>query len=370
MLTKGDDFPIHQLPEPLAFAGSDRNFYDRYFFNGYRRDGEVYFSWALGLYPHLNIIDAALSLAIDGKQHNINASRLLNCERMDLAIGPMALEVIEPLQKLRLTVKDNQHNLSGEVVFSGLHPAFLEERLTQRIGPRVLIDSTRFIQNGVYEGQLKLKGQTINIKPATLHDDGFFGTRDRSWGVRPVGNTDSQPVAPFLPPQYFYFWGPANFGDMSLGIMIVETENGSPITTSAMIFDFDRQAQIPLEFIKYDLTFKPGTRHISHAQLLLRHDGNDILVDYQPVQQTYLWAIGYINEERGHGMYRGDDVLAYDEFVMAEQDETLLKRLQVQTVCHVTLRGWKNADKKGVGVFEHLFLGAHQPSGFKDFLET
>ena len=35
MLSKGDDYPIHQTSEPIAYAGTDRNFYDRYFFNGY-----------------------------------------------------------------------------------------------------------------------------------------------------------------------------------------------------------------------------------------------------------------------------------------------------------------------------------------------
>ncbi|MEM1151334.1 MAG: hypothetical protein AAGI03_12375, partial [Pseudomonadota bacterium] len=35
MLTEGDEYPIHQTPEPVAYAGSDRNFYDRFFFNGY-----------------------------------------------------------------------------------------------------------------------------------------------------------------------------------------------------------------------------------------------------------------------------------------------------------------------------------------------
>ncbi|HQR91626.1 MAG TPA: hypothetical protein PLH31_20595, partial [Caulobacter sp.] len=30
-LTWGDDYPIHQTPEPVAYAGTDRNFYDRYF---------------------------------------------------------------------------------------------------------------------------------------------------------------------------------------------------------------------------------------------------------------------------------------------------------------------------------------------------
>jgi len=62
MLTAGDEYPIHQTPEPIAFSGSDRNFYDRFFFNGYSADGETFFAAAMGIYPHLNIIDAAVSI--------------------------------------------------------------------------------------------------------------------------------------------------------------------------------------------------------------------------------------------------------------------------------------------------------------------
>ena len=45
MLTRFDDYPIHQTPEPVAQpATGDRNFYDRYFFNGYSRDGDLFFA--------------------------------------------------------------------------------------------------------------------------------------------------------------------------------------------------------------------------------------------------------------------------------------------------------------------------------------
>ncbi|MDG1007960.1 MAG: hypothetical protein P8P44_07055, partial [Alphaproteobacteria bacterium] len=54
MLTPADDYPLHQTPEPMAYAGSDRNFYDRFFFNGYSADGAVFFAAALGVYPQLN----------------------------------------------------------------------------------------------------------------------------------------------------------------------------------------------------------------------------------------------------------------------------------------------------------------------------
>ncbi len=40
MLSPLDDYPIHQISEPMRFVGtSDRNFYDRYYFNIHGADG-------------------------------------------------------------------------------------------------------------------------------------------------------------------------------------------------------------------------------------------------------------------------------------------------------------------------------------------
>ncbi len=33
MLTKAGDYPVHQLPEPIAVTETDRNFYDRFYLN-------------------------------------------------------------------------------------------------------------------------------------------------------------------------------------------------------------------------------------------------------------------------------------------------------------------------------------------------
>src|SRR5207244_484142 len=43
MLTAFDDYLIHQTPEPVAHPGTaDRNFYDRHFFNGFSREGDLF----------------------------------------------------------------------------------------------------------------------------------------------------------------------------------------------------------------------------------------------------------------------------------------------------------------------------------------
>ncbi|KAK0358787.1 hypothetical protein LTR94_033958, partial [Friedmanniomyces endolithicus] len=85
VLTKGDDYPIHQTPDPVAYAGTDRNFYDRYYFNGYAPGAEEdgFFAAAMGIYPHINVIDASFCWLIGGRQVNLHASRGLGMERMD-----------------------------------------------------------------------------------------------------------------------------------------------------------------------------------------------------------------------------------------------------------------------------------------------
>src|SRR5215472_17492151 len=116
-LTKGDDFPIHQTSEPIAYAGTDRNYYDRYFFNGYGMEGDAFFAVAFGVYPHLNIADAAFCLVLDGVQTSLHASRWLGMERMDLRVGPIEIEVVEPLQRLRVKVDAPDKGLKADVTF-------------------------------------------------------------------------------------------------------------------------------------------------------------------------------------------------------------------------------------------------------------
>ncbi len=96
MLTKADDFPIHQTAEPIAYAGTDRNFYDRYFFNGYQPDGTEFFAIAFGVYPQLNIADAHFSVIRDGVEHLI----LVHAHRVFddvIYLGSVVLSVAQPV---------------------------------------------------------------------------------------------------------------------------------------------------------------------------------------------------------------------------------------------------------------------------------
>ena len=116
MLSRFDDYPIHQTSEPIAHpATSDRNVYDRYWFNGYQDDGAFYFGIGAALYPNLGIMDCGLSLVIDGEQHAFHASRRAPTEPTDITVGPFKLEIQEPMKRLRVTLDDNETGIAGEL---------------------------------------------------------------------------------------------------------------------------------------------------------------------------------------------------------------------------------------------------------------
>ncbi len=187
MLTQGDDYPLHQTPDPIAYSGTDRNFYERYWFNGFEPDGSLFWAIGMGCYPHLNILDTALTVLVDGKQHCLRGSRVLNMERMDTSVGPLRLEVVKPLWKLRYVVAEHE-GIAADLTIEGRVFPIEEPRFTRRVGTRAFLDITRLTQNGRWSGWIKVDGKRHDLSPRAI------GTRDRSWGVRPIGISDPQPV--------------------------------------------------------------------------------------------------------------------------------------------------------------------------------
>ena len=183
MLSKGDDFPLHQTAEPIAFSGTDRNFYDRYFFNGYNPDGSGFFALAFGIYPHLDVADAHFCAIRDGKQHCLHASRELGMERMDLAVGPIRIEVIEPLRTLRIGVEEH-NGIAADITFTGRAFPLEEPRFTRRIGPRAFMDYTRMTQNGRYRaGSRSMGGARRSSAPAPARATVLGASARSGWRI-------------------------------------------------------------------------------------------------------------------------------------------------------------------------------------------
>lgn len=360
MLTKGDDYPIHQLPEPIAYAGSDRNFYDRYFFNGYSRVDDLFFAVTLGVYPHLNIMDASVSVIKDGIQHNLRASRHLGMERMDTRVGPISISVVEPLKSLQIVIDRNEFGISGNLLFVSRSLPLEEPRYTNRIGPRTIMDFTRLTQNGTYSGHIDVDGSLI-----TLSTDQWFGTRDRSWGIRPIGAADPQRPAEMLLPQYYWLWAPVNFDD-SIALYDINTDaEGNIWHTHGVMAPVGDGSAEHMKKVESSVKFKSGTRHAESATItFLTPKDETVRMDVKPRYTFYMSGIGYMHPEWSHGLDKGPLATAYDTIDLSSADPADPLHLHIQAICEFTMNG-----KTGIGVLEQLIIGPHTPSGFKALLD-
>ena len=359
MLSRGDDYPLHQTPEPIAYAGTDRNFYDRYFFNGYAPDGSGFFAVAFGIYPHLNVADAHFCVIRDGVQHNLHASRELGMERMDLAVGPIRIEIVEPLQMLRVTVAGE--GISAELTFTGRAFPIEEPRFVHRIGPRTFMDYTRMTQNGRYAGWIEVDGKRQAFDPATC------GTRDRSWGVRPVGARDEQPHGTGVVPGFFWQWTPLNFADHSLFFHINADARGHAWNTRACIAPDGGSADSQFETSAAAMTASlvPGTRWPQAGVIdLMTPDGPD-RITLEPAGRFQMRGLGYTSPTWGHGLWHGPLAVEREDFGLEQVNPASMDNYHVQLPCHATSERYG----AGFGVFEQLILGPYAPldlTGFAD----
>ena len=349
VLSKGDDFPIHQTAEPIAYSGTDRNFYDRYFFNGYAPDGSGFFALALGIYPHLDIADAHFNFIRGDTQYCLHASCEMGMERMAMRVGSIAIEVLEPLNKLRVTI-DESDGIAGEFIFTGRSHPIEEPRFTHRIGPRAFMDYTRMTQNGHYEGWIELDGVREEMAAGTS------GTRDRSWGIRPIGARDPQPMVGSPLPAFFWQWTPINLASRSLFFHLNADSEGKPWNTKGMSVSDGANAEGQKALSgELETRLEAGTRWPAPSKLMVNKGDEEESFDLTPIGRFMMKGLGYTHPIWGHGIHHGPLKVEREDIDLANLDPADPSNLHVQMICKV------NGKEDGLGVFEQLIIGPYAP---------
>ena len=349
-LSKGDEYPLHQTADPVAYSGTDRNFYDRYFFNGYAPDGGGFFAAAFGVYPHLDVADAHFCAIRGGTQHCLHASRKLGMERMDLSCGPIRIEIVEPLRKLRLIVEGE--GMAADLNFIGRAFPIEEPRFTWRVGPRTVMDYTRMTQNGHYEGWIEVDGRREAVAANTA------GTRDRSWGVRPVGAPDPQAAGGGIR-QFFWQWAPVNLPSRSLFFHLNAHKDGTPWNSRAVVAPDGNglEAFSEFEHARMDAAPAPGTRWPGGGMLSV----GDEQFAFQPLGRFQMRGLGYTSPKWNHGLDHGTLEVEREDIDLAAVDPKRPDNLHVQMICKVT----GPDGETGIGAFEQLAIGPYDPLGLQ-----
>ena len=361
MLSPLDDYPIHQVAEPIRQVGtSDRNFYDRYYFNCLPTDGgpggeDLFLIMGMGQYPNLGVADAFAVVVHEGIHRVVRASRALGLDRMDTSVGPFSVSVLEGLEQLRFRLDDattsdtgDATSLSFDLTWRGAQRPIEEPRHVDRdaVG-RIFLDACRLAQMGSWTGSLRIGDREWEVTP-----DAWWGSRDRSWGIRPSGEPEPPGITATLPFAGFnWLYAPVRFEDQSVFVICQTRNDGSRVLEEAVRVwrNGTGEGVEHLGRPEYDLTWDDDKRFVVAAKVR----AGKLEMDVEPWRPIHLGTgTGYgFDPEWKHGRFVGEQVVQERHWDLGDPAQVASMFGIVDAAARYTLDG-----QPGHGLFEYLFI--------------
>jgi hypothetical protein len=363
-----DEYPIHQVPLSMRETlSSDRNTYDRCIMHALNRDGSVQFAIGLGVYPNLGVIDAYAVVRRGTQLRVVRASDALTDDRMSQAVGPIRIQVVKPLELVHVTCNAPELGLEIDVEYRAGFPGLMEPRHVHHVDGKIMLDASRFVQIGSWAGTVRVDGEELRID----HDH-WDGVRDRSWGIRPVGEKPApgRPNEGALKEGFWWCWIPVRFEKFATFVILQEGGDGERTLGAAtkILPAGSPQQYVSLGFPDVDIRYESGTRYPVGATLdLTERAGRErrkLTMEIEPLGALPLHiGLGYGagGGDWAHGEWKGRGWVEGDTYDLT--DPALgPKDGMADHAARVTFDG-----AVGYGIFEHSVRGRHEPSGFTDY---
>ncbi|HLG93180.1 MAG TPA: hypothetical protein VKY15_09405, partial [Acidimicrobiales bacterium] len=331
------------------------------YFNAHDRTGDFFLVTGMGVYPNLGVIDAYATVRRGSRQHAVHFSDALGDDRMSMEVGPYRVEVLEPLRRLRLRCDGDDLGIGFDLLWEASFPAVDEQPHKVRQGARMILDSHRFAQVGTWSGTLRVEGEELRADHRS-----WVGTRDRSWGIRPVGRPEpGERAAEEAEPSFWWLYVPLRFDSFALVVILQELADGYRTLNDAVrVWPDGRVEQLGWPEVR--ISYRSGTRHPERATIqLTERGGKPLEVEVETLTSVALHVgAGYGGDpDWGHGEWKGR---AWAERALYDLDDPAVAgRVPFGVVDHVARATCQGAE--GWGLFEHASIGRHDPSGFSGF---
>jgi hypothetical protein len=361
-----DEFLAHQTCETFdRVFTSDRNFYDRYYFNVHASSDELFLITGMGQYPNLGTMDAFVSVSHGDTLYVVRASRELGNDRMSTRVGPFVVEILEGLRRVRVCCEPNEWNLSFDLTFEGTVPVVEEPRTFQRHPHgRISMDTSRYSQAGGWSGSLEVAGRSYAAEPG-----GWRGVRDHSWGIRGVGEPEPPGIRVKAAAQgfgFFHTWVPVQLQDGGLLKLFAEEDQHGQRLVEESVRVHSLGAGGAVEQMgspRFDYTYQSGTRELERALIEVEDpDGKPLRIECTPLRTVYLAAgSGYIPQpDWVHGMYQGELKVEGRTWDIGTREARAALGPLYETLCRFDL----SSGETGYGLLENLCVGTYHPHGF------
>ncbi|MGQ0632561.1 MAG: hypothetical protein ACT4P1_16195 [Sporichthyaceae bacterium] len=360
-LSDADEFFTHQTSLPHAMvASSDPTWRERYWISVQDvAGGDTVLTLGLGKYPNTDVMEAFVALSHAGTQRNLRLSRTLLPRSTEMAVGPLRVEVVEPMRHLRLICDERAGSgIAFDIDWRARTEPLLEGRFFQISRARVTYDAIRYVQHGRASGTLSAPGLE-----AVLTEDTWWGERDHSWGTRPL------PRAPGMPPGERPQWrmllfAPLQLPDFGLHLYLQEAPGGQAVHLSAGLTPAvgGQPFDAAIIAVEHDLTWIAGAvaPTLSGGTLVLRmSDGRALQFGLRTLPgRAHLRGGGYEGWNGWfQGQWRGEDTAESDVWDLT--DDAQLYRYAKAGSDHLV--EVSHDGQVGYGIVEYMVLpGYHR----------
>jgi hypothetical protein len=306
VLLRFDEYPYHQITTSFAgVAGSDGSWNDGHYVCVSDQAGRVCLTSTVRLYANNDVLDGFVCLRHQGRQHNIRISRRLRPDMDDLSVGPLRMEIAEPMRALRLVLEENEFGIALDLMCRGSTVPYEDPAEVTRIDGRLISERATYELTGKCEGWVQVGAARCDLDLATAS---FF--RNHSWGFQAGRGGPKLYAAPasglkrrvpgvrqwvlFNMPDHggFYFIDPS----------------GRKASGKGAIMLADRT--VPVTNVEHDLQFYEGGRRLRSGMFRLTDaDGKVRRYQVEDLGWVYTQGGGYFggfNDGLGQGVYRGD----------------------------------------------------------------
>ena len=215
-----------------------------------------------------------------------------------------------------------------------------------------MFDSKRMAQTGRWTGSITADGETLEVTPQQ-----WWGIRDRSWGIRPVGEAEPPGIQSRNAGTLYWLYAPMQFEDHAILCIIQEDQAGRRLVEEAARVWPDGTSEY-LGRPAYEPAYADGTRDVVSARIGFSPPGGKPFdLHATLLLPVHLMAgTGYgLEQDWRHGMYQGPDLVvqgvSYD--LSRPQDAARMWGM-VDAVGKFEYEG-----HTGYGLYEYWALGDH-----------
>jgi hypothetical protein len=138
-------------------------------------------------------------------------------------VGALRIEVVRPLEQLRLVLGTPGDPLAFDLVYDARSPGVPTRRNLIETQGQLVTDYMNFFQSGYYTGTIWIAGEAIEV-------DRRAGFRDRGWGIRKHEGA---------PRRGLILFGAHEFASETLHFLLYETASGRRVFTDGWLLDAD-----------------------------------------------------------------------------------------------------------------------------------